>query len=81
MLCVWSKNATGRPGNGVSVHAKLNSPKPTPDHGCMRISASVFDQMPRRELDTSPLVLKRVSPPNTWCVASAHTPVPYQNRL
>ncbi len=34
-LCVWSKNAN-RPGKGVSVHAKLNSPQPTPIHGCMR---------------------------------------------
>ena len=37
-LWVWSKNATGRPGNGVSVQAKLNSPKPTPSHGMQAIS-------------------------------------------
>ena len=45
-LWVWSKNATGRPGNGVNVQAKLNSPKPTPAHGCMRIKLSVLAQMP-----------------------------------
>ena len=45
-LWVWSKNATGRPGNGVSAQAKLNSPKPTPNHGCVLISDSVFAQMP-----------------------------------
>ena len=44
----------------------------------MRINVSVLAQMPSRELDTSPLVLKRVSPPKTWWVESAHTPVPYQ---
>ena len=76
---MWSKNATGRPGNGVSVHAKLNSPKPTPAHGCRRISASVFDQMPQRELEMSPLVLKRVSPPNTWWLCSAQAAVPTQH--
>ena len=32
----------------------------------MRISDRVFDQMPQRELEMSPLVLKRVSPPKTW---------------
>ena len=80
MLWVWSKNAIGRSGNGVSVQAKLNSPNPTPVHGCRRINASVFDQMLRRELETSPLAVKRVSPPKTWCVASAHAPVPNQKR-
>ena len=50
-LWVWSKNSIGRPGNGVSVQAKLKSPKPTPNQGCDAISASVFDQMPKRELD------------------------------
>ena len=63
---VWSKNATGRCGKAVNDQAKLNSPKPTPSQGCMRISASVFDQMPKRELETSPPVPKRVSPPKTW---------------
>ena len=49
---MWSKNAIGRPGNGVSVQAKLNSPKPTPSQGCGAISASVFDQIAKRESDS-----------------------------
>ena len=66
MSCVWSKKAPGRPGNGVSVQAKLNSPKPTPNHGCILMSESVFDQMPKRELEMSPLPPKRVWPPKMW---------------
>ena len=31
---MWSKNSVGRSGNGVSVQAKLKSPKPTPNQGC-----------------------------------------------
>ena len=45
----------------------------------MRIKLSVFDQMPQRELEMSPWVPKRVSPPNTMWPWSAQTPVPYQN--
>ena len=46
MLWAWSKKATGRSGKGVSVQAKLNSPKPTPSHGCMPIIDSALAQMP-----------------------------------
>ena len=77
-LCVWSKKATGRPGKGVSVQAKLNSPQPTPNHGCDAISDSVFDQMPKRELEMSPLPPKRVWPPNRWWLVLAHTVMPHQ---
>ena len=49
--CVWSKNSVGRPGKGVSVQAKLKSPKPTPNQGCEAISASAFDQIAVRELE------------------------------
>ena len=78
-LWVWSKKAIGRSGNGVSVQAKLNSPKPTPVHGCARISASVFDQIAKRELETSPLRLKRASPPKT-CVAASRPQPPCRAR-
>ena len=75
-LCAWSKKAVGRPGNGVSVHAKLNSPKPTPSQGSRRISSSVLAQMPKRELDTS-LPASRSAPPNTCADAAAHCAIPH----
>ena len=70
-LWVWSKKAVGRCGNGVKDQAKLNSPKPTPRHGCCATSASAFDQMPKRELEMSASWVMRASPPNTCCVACA----------
>jgi hypothetical protein len=75
---VWSKNAVGRPGNGVSDHAKLNSPTPTPSHGLAAINDSVFDQMFSRELGPS-CSDNRASPPNTWWLACAHNDSPLKN--
>src|SRR5207245_105086 len=76
-LCVWSKKATGRCGNGVNDHAKLNSPKPTPNHGCCAMSDSVSDQIAYLELEMSPCVPMRASPPKTWCVECAHCARPH----
>ena len=47
-LCAWSKKGGGRSTKGVSVHAKLNSPKPTPASGCIAISCSVLAQIAAR---------------------------------
>ena len=75
-LCVWSKNATGRSGNGVSDQAKLNSPQPTPNHGWLAISASVFDQIAKRELEMSPFA-SWASPPKTcWLACAQAAPAP-----
>ena len=74
---MWSKKAVGRPGKGVSVQAKLNSPKPTPAHGCAWISASVFFQMPKREPEMS-LSASRAVPPKLCCDSAAHCAMPHQ---
>ena len=78
-LCVWSKKATGRSGNGVSDQAKLNSPQPTPSHGWRAISASVLAQIAKRELEMSPLA-SCASPANTcWLlVCPGREPAPQQ---
>ncbi len=77
-LWVWSKKATGRPGKGVSVHARLNSPRPTPVHGLARISASVLAQMPKREADKSPSD-NRTSPPKVLAVLWAQLAISVQH--
>ena len=73
---MWSKNSVGRPGNGVSVQAKLKSPKPTPSQGCDAISASAFDQIAKRELEMSPdVVVSRAWPAKSWWLSAAHSDV------
>jgi hypothetical protein len=74
---VWSKKAVGRPAKGVSVQAKLNSPKPTPDQGSRRISSSVLAQMPKRELEMSPSA-RRWAPPKVCADHCAHCAMPNQ---
>ena len=76
---MWSKKAVGRCGNGVSDQAKLNSPKPTPSHGCMAISDSVLAQMPKRELEMSPSAVSRAAPPKTWWLSCAQAVTPPQH--
>ena len=60
------------------VHAKLNSPQPTPNQGWLAISDSVFDQIPRAEM--SPLA-SWASPPNSCRVRWADAASAAQHRV
>ena len=65
---MWSKKATGRVGNGDSVQAKLNSPKPTPRQGLATIRSTLSRQIAKRDAEMS-VSARRSAPPNT-CLES-----------